>query len=87
MNELNLNKITLNTKESCEYLSINRALLDSYRRCGLIRAIKVGRYFLYPVSELNDFVNQNIGKEITKDGLVFESMYHGKKEKKEQFKI
>jgi len=72
MNEMNLNKIALNTKETCEYLGINRSLLDSFRKNGLIRAIKTGRYFIYPISELNRFINQNIGNEITKEGIVYE---------------
>ena len=74
MNELNINKIALNTKEACEYLGINRSLLDSYRKCGLIRSIKTGRYFIYPISELNRFINQNLGNEITKDGIIFEGV-------------
>ena len=63
-------KITLNTKEACSYLGINRNLLDSFRRAGLIRYLKAGRLYLYPVVELDAFVNRNVGKEITKDGLV-----------------
>ena len=70
MNELKQEKIALNTKEAVEYLGINRGLLDSFRKKGIIRAIKTGRYFIYPVSELNAFINRNIGKEITKDGLI-----------------
>lgn len=70
MNELRVETIVLNTAETCEYLRINRHLLDSYRRAGLIRSIKVGRNYLYPVREIESFVERNIGKEITKDGLI-----------------
>ena len=73
MNELKTEKIALNTKEASEYLSINRALLDSYRKAGIIRSIKVGRFFIYPISELNAFISKNIGKEITKEGIIYES--------------
>ncbi len=66
------NRIALNTKDACAYLGINRNLLDSYRRCGLIKAIKTGRFYIYPVSELKAFVERNLGKEITKDGIVYE---------------
>ena len=65
-------KIALNTKEACAYLGINRNLLDSFRRCGLIKSIKMGRLYIYPISELNAFIDRNMGKEITKDGLVFD---------------
>ncbi len=65
-------KIALNTKEACTYLGINRSLLDSFRRCGLIKSIKMGRLYIYPTSELNAFIDRNMGKEITKDGLVFD---------------
>lgn len=72
MNELNLKKIALNTNEACEYLSINRNLLDSFRNRGLIRAIKTGRFYIYPVSELDRFISQNLGNEISKEGLIYE---------------
>lgn len=65
-----INRIALNSKDACSYLGINRNLLDSFRRAGLIRYLKAGRLFLYPVSELNSFVQKNIGNEITKDGIV-----------------
>ncbi len=70
MNDLFTNRVTLNTKEACSYLGINRGLLDSFRRAGLIRYIKTGRLYLYPISELNAFVSKNLGKEITKEGIV-----------------
>ena len=65
-------RITLNSKEACSYLGINRNLLDSYRRAGLIRYLKAGRLFLYPVSELDAFVHRNIGNEISKEGIIYE---------------
>lgn len=71
--ETRIEKIILNTKEACSYLGLNRNLLDSYRRAGLIRSLKAGRLYLYPISELNAFVSKNIGKEITKEGIVYES--------------
>lgn len=67
-------KIALNTLEAVEYLGINRKLLEAYRRAGLIKAIKTGRSFIYPVKELDGFIEQNTGKEITKDGLILGSM-------------
>ncbi len=70
MNEQLSNKLLLNTKEACNYLNLNRALLESYRRAGLIRYIKAGRNYLYPINSLNQFVAENTGKEITKDGLI-----------------
>lgn len=70
MYEIENNKILLTTKEACLYTNINRTLLDTFRRSGVIKAIKIGRQFLYPIQELNAFVDRNIGKEITKDGLI-----------------
>lgn len=70
MNDQAQQKILLNTKEACEYLNLNKDLLLSYRKAGLIRYMKAGRNYLYPVSELNRFVLENVGKEITKDGLI-----------------
>lgn len=63
-------KAALNTLEAVEYLGINRKLLDNYRRAGLIGAIKTGRYYIYPVAELDRFIDRNIGNKISKDGLI-----------------
>ncbi len=73
MNELKItakDKLAFNTEEACEMLSINRQLLDSYRKGGLIRATKMGRLYVYPKKELERFIDTNIGKEITKDGAI-----------------
>ena len=63
-------KLSFNTDETCQLLSINRNLLDSFRQKGLIKGIKVGRYYIYSRDELQNFLNRNIGKEITKEGLI-----------------
>jgi len=68
--ETKSNKLLLSSKEACSYLGINRNLLDSYRRAGIIRVSKLGRQYYYSIKELNSFVDRNIGKEITKDGLI-----------------
>ena len=73
MNSIKIEPFALNTKDACSYLGINRSLLDSYRRAGLIRSVKTGRIYLYPVSELKAFIERNKGKEITKDGLIIEN--------------
>lgn len=70
MNELKTEKIMLTTKEACSYIGINRNLLDSFRRAGIIKASKMGRQYYYAVRELNSFIDRSIGKEITKDGLI-----------------
>lgn len=64
-------KLAFNTEEACQLLSINRSLLDSYRQGGLIRATKMGRLYIYPKKELERFIDSNIGKEITKDGIIY----------------
>lgn len=63
-------KLAYNTDEACQVLSMNRHLLDSYRKGGLIKATKVGRCYIYPKKELERFINSTIGKEITKEGIV-----------------
>ena len=74
MNNLKIttnDKLAFNTEEACQLLSINRSLLDSYRKGGLIKATKYGRFYVYPKKELERFVDSNIGKEITKDGIIY----------------
>lgn len=70
MYQLRTDKLLLSTNEAVEYSGINRNLLDSFRRAGIIRANKMGRQYYYSVKELNDFIDRNVGKEITKDGLI-----------------
>lgn len=70
MTELKTDSIVYRTEEACQYLKVNRKQLDVLRRSGRIKCVRVGRIYLYPVSCLNDFIERNIGKEITKDGLV-----------------
>lgn len=67
---MELEKLAYKTEEACEILGINRNLLDSFRKNGLLQTIKVGRYYIYPKSELERFINKNIGNEITKDGTI-----------------
>lgn len=62
--------IALRTVEACQYLNMNRKQLEACRRSGRIKCVRVGRIYFYPISCLNDFIERNIGKEITKDGLV-----------------
>lgn len=59
-----------NTKEVVEIMSINRNLLDSFRKAGLIKSFKLGRNYLYPEAEIIIFLEKYLGKEITKEGLV-----------------
>lgn len=66
-----MDKLAFNTEEACALLSINRQLLDSYRKGGLIKATKYGRFYVYPKKELERFIDSNIGKEITKDGIIY----------------
>ena len=73
MNERIASRVALNTVEAAKYLGINRTLLDSLRKAGMIKSLKVGRLYLYPISVLDSFIYDNIGKEITKDGIVYES--------------
>lgn len=63
-------KLSFNTEETCKILSINRNLLDSFRQKGIIKGIKVGRYYIYSKNELQNFLNRNAGKEISKEGLI-----------------
>lgn len=72
----NSNKIAYNTKESIEVLGINRSLLDSYRKKGLIKCVKLGRNYLYPKTELESFIQRNLGNEITKEGLILWERNH-----------
>ena len=58
------------TKDAIEVMSINRNLLDSFRKAGLIKYFKLGRNYLYPEDEIVIFLKKYLGKEITKEGLV-----------------
>lgn len=67
---MNDNKLAFNTKQAVEILGINRNILDIYRKKGLIRCIKIGRNYIYPKSELEQFLKNNLNKEISKEGII-----------------
>lgn len=69
-------KLCFNTKEAVHLLGINRNLLDSFRRRGLIRYVKMGRNYLYPKNELERFVSDNLGNEISKEGIILVERQH-----------
>ena len=60
------------TKEAVELLSINRNLLDSFRKAGIITSFKLGRNFVYSEDDMIKFLDKYLGKEITKEGLVLQ---------------
>lgn len=70
MNEPQMSKALLNTKEACDYLGINRDILARYRRAGLIPYIRIGRNYMHPITALNQFITDNVRKEITIDGVI-----------------
>ena len=70
MEQLHFEKVVFTTKEACVYLQTNRAWLDSQRKKGNIKSIKMGRNYNYLKTELDSFLSRNNGKEITKDGLI-----------------
>lgn len=63
-------KMAFNSEETSQILGINRNLLDSFRRSGIIVATKVGRYYIYSKKELERFLKDSYGKEITKNGVI-----------------
>lgn len=62
--------INYTTKQAVEKLNINRNLLDSFRRAGIIGSKKLGRNYVYSDVELDNFLKKYLGKEITKEGIV-----------------
>lgn len=69
-NYLLRDQMSYNTKQACQIMGINRNLLDNYRRCGLIKAIKTGKIFIYPKTEIQRFLDDNLDKTITKEGVI-----------------
>ena len=60
-----MEKMLLNAQELCEMTHLNKNDLTLYRRMGLLKAIKKGRQYLYPVKEIEKFIERCINMDLT----------------------
>ena len=60
-----MNKLLLNAKELCELTHLNKNDLTLYRRTGLLKAIKKGRQYLYPMKEVERFIEKSVYMDLT----------------------
>lgn len=65
-------KLALNTEETCELLSLKRNVLDTLRKQGLIKCIKIGKQYRYPIKEIQAFLEKNVDRVISFDGIKYE---------------
>ncbi len=59
-----MNKLSYTEKELEDVLHIKQRQISELRKQGYIRAVKIGRTYVYPTAEINRFLIQNIGKTI-----------------------
>lgn len=60
-----MEKLVLNAKELCELTHLNKNDLTLYRRMGLLKAIKKGKKYLYPVKYVDEFIENSINMDLT----------------------
>ena len=60
----NMEKITYTEKELEDVLHIKQRQISELRKQGYIKAVKIGRTYIYPTTEIERFLTQNIGKTI-----------------------
>lgn len=60
-----MEKLLLNAKELCELTHFNKNDLTLYRRTGLLKAIKKGKKYLYPVKEIEKFIERSMYMDLT----------------------
>jgi excisionase family DNA binding protein len=52
-------EILLNTNEAARMLQVNAAIVDAWAQSGRMPAIKLGRRWRFPRSDLKAWLNQN----------------------------
>lgn len=58
-------KLLLNAKELCDMTHLNKNDLTLYRRTGLLKAIKKGKKYLYPMKEVEKFIEISVDMDLT----------------------
>ena len=59
-----MEKITYTEKELEDVLHIKQRQISELRKQGYIKAVKIGRTYIYPTTEIERFLIQNLGKTI-----------------------
>ena len=59
-----MEKITYTEKELEDVLHIKQRQISELRKQGYIKAVKIGRTYIYPTTEIERFLAQNLGKTI-----------------------
>ena len=55
----------LNEYEVAKKLKTNNRRISKWRRAGLIKGVKLSRQWIYKESDIEEFFNRNIGKDLT----------------------
>ena len=67
-------KLTLTTSEVATHLNTSRNLIDILRQEGAITGIKKGNGYIYPVREIERFLTEWIGLDISNREAIRESI-------------
>lgn len=51
-------KLAYNITDAAEYLAVSKSVIYTLRKKGIIKAIKVGRNYIFPRKELDSFINR-----------------------------
>lgn len=60
-----MSKLTLTTSEVAEHLNTSRNLIDILRQEGAITGIKKGNGYIYPVREIERFLDRWVGLDMS----------------------
>ncbi|WP_425420893.1 helix-turn-helix domain-containing protein [Phaeodactylibacter xiamenensis] len=56
MKHENFLKDTIDTHEACKLLGVSRTTLYRARKAGILKAVKMGRFFRYEKTEIDRFI-------------------------------
>ena len=61
------NDLVFTTEEVADLLKVNRKIIDSLRKTGILHGIKLGKGFIFSANEINRFLEDYEGADLSNE--------------------
>ena len=61
------NDLVFTTEETADLLKVNRKIIDSLRKTGVLNGIKLGKTFIFSAKEIDRFLEQYEGTDLSNE--------------------
>ena len=61
------NDLVFTTEEVADLLKVNRKLIDSLRKTGILHGIKLGKSFIFSANEIDRFLKEYEGADLSNE--------------------